>query len=344
MRSSTSTSTVVEVEPSYGTVPDVIGMDYDEAVAEYPNIIFEVQDQEYTEDYEAHIIYWQDLEAGTQQETDYRGKFILTISVSRGIKKVTIPDLTNYTYEEACEELENLGLTVEEKKVASTPEENITENHVIKTEPEAHTSDVQIGTVVTVYVSMGITFEETDVPDFVGMTVSESVQACEARGLRLATTSGNSSQPEGIIFEQDIEPGTTVVQGTEIHLTVSNGIAPEGDVLYQVQSLPSSMTGTYTLEFSTEDGTVLSSTDFVAETLTDGIVTATVHGQGIETVTVSISSQSTGETAVMGTYTFDFENESFTAIEESISSAIDDVISAEAQSEPVTTEVTESGE
>ncbi len=328
---------------SMETIPNVIGMDYDEAVAEYPYIVFDVQEQEYTEDYEINIIYRQSLEAGTMQKKNDNGKIELAIAVSRGIQKVTVPDLTNYTYEDAREALESLGLTVEEKKTESTSEENITENHIIKTIPEANT-EVQIGSVVTVYVSMGITLDETDVPDFVDMTLEEAEKECEARGLVLTTEEANSSEDEGIVIDQDLEAGSTVVKGAEIHLTISNGIVPEGDVLYQIQGLPSSMTGTYTLSFSTSDGTVLSSTNFVAETLTDGSVTATVRGTGTETITVSIYSQSTGKTAVMGTYTFDFENESFTAISESLSSAIDTVISKDAQPAQVTTAAAEGGE
>ena len=45
-------------------VPKVIGMNYDDAVLNYPNIEFEVAEQEYTDKYEENIIYKQNVEAG----------------------------------------------------------------------------------------------------------------------------------------------------------------------------------------------------------------------------------------------------------------------------------------
>ena len=145
-------------------VPNVLGMDYDEAVLNYPNIIFDVEEQEYTESYEANIIYKQSVDAGTFVKKNDDGKIELAIAVSRGIQKVQIPDLTNYTYEEAQEALDGLGIVIEQRKIESTSEENIEANHVIRTDPEAG-EEVAVGSTVTVYVSMGIAVDETDVPN-----------------------------------------------------------------------------------------------------------------------------------------------------------------------------------
>ena len=125
-------------------VPNVLGMDYDEAVLNYPNIIFDVEEQEYTESYEANIIYKQSVDAGTFVKKNDDGKIELAIAVSRGIQKVQIPDLTNYTYEEAQEALDGLGIVIEQRKIESTSEENIEANHVIRTDPEAGEKRLQL--------------------------------------------------------------------------------------------------------------------------------------------------------------------------------------------------------
>lgn len=319
-------------------VPNVIGMDYDEAVLNYPNIVFDVEEQEYTEKYEVNIIYKQSVDAGTFVKKNDDGKIELAIAVSRGIQKVQIPELTNYTYDEAQEALDALGVEIEQRKIESTSEENIEANHVIRTDPEAG-EEVPVGSTVTVYVSMGIAVDETDVPTFVGMTLEEAEKECEARNLKLEVTEEDSEEEKNVVIEQDPDPGSTVVVGSTIKITVSTGEEPEGEVSYGIVDLPSDMSGIYTLSFTdTSTGVLLTSYQFVAESLTNYSVTASVTGTGTKTVSVSITSQKSGKTAVIGTYIFDFENETFSATKENIAAALDEIAIA---TEPAETEAPE---
>lgn len=308
-------------------VPNVIGMDYDEAVVNYPNIVFDVEEQEYTDEYDTNVIYKQSIEAGTTVKLNDEGKIELAIAVSRGIQTVEIPDLTNYTYDEAEEALTALGLTAEQKKIESTADENIEAGYVIRTDPEA-SSEVQLGTTVTVYVSQGIAQDETDVPDFVGMTLEEAETECEERNLVLETVEEDSEEDEGVVIAQDVEAGEVVVTGTTITLTVSTGVEPEGTVTYGITNLPSSMSGLYTLDFSTDDG-VIQSYQFVAEALDDDdrSISVPVTGTGSKDITISITSSQTGLTAVLGEYTFNFAESTFSVISEDLSDALDYVIS-----------------
>lgn len=308
-------------------VPNVIGMDYDEAVVNYPNIVFDVEEQEYTDEYDTNVIYKQSIEAGTTVKLNDEGKIELAIAVSRGIQTVEIPDLTNYTYDEAEEALTALGLTAEQKKIESTADENIEAGYVIRTDPEA-SSEVQLGTTVTVYVSQGIAQDETDVPDFVGMTIEEAETECEERNLVLETVEEDSEEDEGVVIAQDVEAGEVVVTGTTITLTVSTGVEPEGTVTYGITNLPSTMSGLYTLDFSTDDG-VIQSYQFVAEALDDDdrSISVPVTGTGSKDITISITSSQTGLTAVLGEYTFNFAESTFSVISEDLSDALDYVIS-----------------
>lgn len=77
-------------------------------------------------------------------------------------KDVTIPDVAELTFEEAEEELSNLKLEVKKEE---QPHEEIRENHVIETSPEAD-SVVKEGREVTVYVSTGP--EKVVFGDYVG--------------------------------------------------------------------------------------------------------------------------------------------------------------------------------
>ncbi|MCD8220524.1 MAG: Stk1 family PASTA domain-containing Ser/Thr kinase [Ruminococcus sp.] len=317
-------------------VPNVIGMDYDEAVLNYPNVVFDVEEQEYTEKYEVNIIYKQSVDGGTFVKKNDDGKIELAIAVSYGIQKVQIPDLTNYIYEKAEETLEALGVEIEQKKIESTSEQNIEANHVIYTDPEANT-EVAVGSTVTIYVSMGIAVDETDVPTFVGMTLEEAEKECEARDLVMEVIEEDSEEEKDVVIAQDPEPGSTVIAGSTISLTASTGEEPEGEVAYGIIDLPSNMSGLYTLSFTEADtGVVLTSYQFVAESLTDGSVTATVTGTGKKSVSVSITSALSGKTGVIGTYTFDFANESFSTTSEDIISALNKIA---VETEPAETQV-----
>lgn len=304
-------------------VPYVVGVSYDDAVLNYPNVNFEIAEQEYTDQYDENIIYKQNIEAGEFVKKGDDGKITLAVAVSKGIQKVQIPDLTDYTSEEAEEALTNLGLSVEIKKGESTSEENIEANHVIRTDPKAK-EEVAVGSTVTIYVSMGIAVEETDVPDFVGMTLEEATKECERRNLKLETKEEPSTEEKGIVTGQDPEPGKIVVSGSTIKLTVSNGEEPEGEISYGLVNLPSNMSGMYTLSFTTE-GEVIATYQFVAESLDNNSLTAKVEGKGVKTVKVSVTNAQSGKTAVVGTYTFDFANKTFTPSSENIDGAFAEV-------------------
>jgi len=305
-------------------VPNVVGMDYDEAVLNYPNVEFQIEETDYTDQYDENVIYKQKYDAGEYIKKNDDGKIELPIAVSLGVQKVTIPDLTNYTYEQAEEALSSFGLEIEQKKIESTSEENIEAGHVIKTDPEAET-EVVVGDTIVVYVSQGIAVDETDVPNFVGMTLEEAQEECEARGLVIETVEEDSEEEKDVVIAQDVESGSVVISGTTITLTISSGVEPEGTVSYGILNLPDTMSGAYTLNFSTDEG-VIQSYQFVRESLDDGSVTVPITGTGSKTVSVSISSSQSGKTALIGTYTFDFTNETFSAISEDLDTALNSVI------------------
>ena len=303
-------------------VPKVIGMNYDDAVLNYPNIEFEVAEQEYTDKYEENIIYKQSIEAGQFVKKNKDGKIELAVAVSKGVQKVQIPDLTNYTAQEAEDALKALGLTAEQKKTQSTSEENIEADHVIRTDP-AMNEEVPVGSSVVIYVSQGIAVDETDVPKFVGMSQEDAQKEAESRKLKLEITEAPSTEEKGIVTEQDPEPGKVVASGSTIKLTVSNGEEPEGEVTYGLENLPvSEMSGMYTLSFTTDEDGVIASRQFVAESLTNASVSVKVQGKGSKVVKVSITGAQSGKTEVLGTYTFDFANKKFTASSENIAGAI----------------------
>ena len=100
--------------------------------------------------------------------------------------------------------------------------------------------------------------------------------------------------------------------------------------------LPSDITGKYTVDF-TMDGKVIQSYPFVAETA-GGMISIPVKGTGQKQVTVSVTGESTGMTARLGVYTFDFTTGSFTAISEDFESAFAAVTPQHTEAAPAATE------
>ena len=92
----------------------------------------------------------------------------------------------------------------------------------------------------------------------------------------------------------------------------------------------------YTLSF-TEDGEVVSTYQFIYENLSDSSISTTIEGKGAKEVKVSITSAQSGLTATLGTYTFDYSNNTFSVLSEDIAGALDSVtLAAAATTEPVT--------
>ena len=224
----------------------------------------------------------------------------------------------------------------------STSEENIEANHVIRTDPEIDT-EVPVGSSVTVYVSMGIAVEEADVPNLVGMSLEAATKECKHRNLKIETEEKASDKEKDQVIEQDPETGKIVAAGSTIKLTISNGEEPEGEVNYGLVNLPAGMSGMYTLSFTTDEEGVIASRQFVAESLTDASVSVKVSGKGKRTVKVSVTGAQSGKTAVVGTYTFDFANKTFTASSENVEGAFDEVMvktTLATTQEPAETQVT----
>ncbi len=299
------------------TIPDLVGMQYEDAVEIYEDsLVLNVEKESYSEEYAAGVIYDQSLAAGQEIEQDADGKVRVAIAVSLGTQKYTVPDVANMDESAAKAALEELGFTVRKVSEESTMEAGFEKGKAMRTEPEAGT-EVEAGKTIVLYVSAGIAVDEVKVPELVGKTMEEVEIDVAHLNLVLVPEEVESEEPEGTIVEQSIEPGEIVISGTEITVKVSSGVAPEGEVAFGLY-LPSFATGRYTIDFSVGNE-IVESQSFVAEN-TSGMLVSYIPGRGTERVVVTITG-STGLTATMGTYSFNFTSGTFTAISESIDPA-----------------------
>lgn len=319
------------------TIPDLVGMPYEDAVEIYEDsLVLNVEKEAYNDKYAEGVIYDQSIAAGQEIQQDADGKVRVAIAVSQGTQRHEVPDVVNVPESEAVAQLEDLGFTVRKVSEESTMEAGIEKGYAIRTEPKAGT-EAEAGQTIVLYVSAGIAVDEVKVPELVGKTMEEVEIECAHLNLILVPEEVESVEPEGMILEQSIEADEIVVSGTEIAVKVSNGVAPEGDVTFGLY-LPSIATGRYTLDFSI-DGEIVESYAFVTES-TDGLVAVTLTEKGTKQVVVSVTGTQSGLTARLGTYNFDFSSGGFTAVSENIDAGFEAVtIVSTTEAPPVQTEI-----
>ena len=300
-------------------VPNLIGTSYQDAIAEYQGTInFKIEKQDYSDQYEADIIYEQSPIG--KVDLDDNGTVTVVIAVSKGLNKVAIPDLRDKTSEEAQKELHDKGLTCRLLSEEST--EGIEKNHVIRTEPAADT-EIAVGGEVVIYVSAGVAVEEVEIPNFVGQQIEDAKIDCEEYKLKVETVEKDSEKEKGEILEQDLEAGSYVVEGSKITFTISSGKEPKGTITFGMD-VPGLASGKYTMDFTSSDGDIIKSYTFIAESA-NGYITIPIEGSGTKQVIVSVTSANSGATTKMGTYNFLFADGTFTVTSENIDAAFEAV-------------------
>ncbi|QAT43189.1 Stk1 family PASTA domain-containing Ser/Thr kinase [Aminipila luticellarii] len=139
------------------------------------------------------------------------------ISSSGG--EITVPDLSGKTVTEATEELEKLGLNLEEGDKVYDSEYD--EGQIVSQDPDAD-SKVKKGKVVTVSISKGA--KEGTVPNIVGKSYDDAVYLIKKYGYEVGdVTIGESDLPKDTVITQTPEAGDEVKPGRSIDFVVSAG-------------------------------------------------------------------------------------------------------------------------
>ena len=132
----------------------------------------------------------------------------VTLTVSLGKEKISIPRLSGYTYDDAKDLLESdqYGLQVEK----SEQDSSAPEDEVINSNPPEGT-EVDKGSTVTLLVSKG----EQSVPDVVGQSVSSATSELEDAGFDVKV----NGPDDGIVTDQDPSDGDTAKKGSKVKIT-----------------------------------------------------------------------------------------------------------------------------
>ena len=207
-------------------VPDVIGKTSNEA-----QLIFDreqlivVSQEEYSDQQPAGRVIRCEPGVGTSVNTSTT----ITMFVSKGTQKLTVPDLEGMSLEDATERLRQEGLEIGDVRQSSAPDKP--DNQVVQQDPVDGTQ-VDKGSKVDVWISKNPQSPTTTQPErlamdnYIGQKEQDVLIALEARGLIAGQiTRMESNEPVGTIIQQDPVEGTPVAEGDQVKLRISKGLS-----------------------------------------------------------------------------------------------------------------------
>jgi serine/threonine-protein kinase len=163
-------------------------------------------------DVQPGYVYQQDPEEGTKQP---RGS-IVTILVSSGKPKVTVPSLVGKSRDAAVAELTRLQLEPNVVQVSSSQQAN----QVTAQNPKPGVV-VVAGSSVRINVSSGP--KPVAVPSVIGQSYDSGAAQLQSAGFTVGRVDVDSDQPAGQVVDQSPPGNSTASKGSSVTLSVSKG-------------------------------------------------------------------------------------------------------------------------
>jgi serine/threonine-protein kinase len=186
------------------------------------------------------------------------------LTVSKGPKYVTVPDVRKKELASARVDLENAGFKVEITDIYS---DEVAKGSVVEQTPGADSQAVE-GSTVTLEVSMGREPKFVEVPDVKGKTLEETRNILTGVNLKLSETVNEAPSDDyipGTVMAQQPAPGDNLQEGEAVQVTLSTGPGPEAksatvsvelpddNITHQVQIVVIDVTGTREVYDETHD-------------------------------------------------------------------------------------------
>lgn len=262
------------------TAPELIGMDINEAIKKYSGFDIVVESSSFHEQYDKDIIYDQSVNSGMVVKEGATIK----VKISSGIQYFSLSDYRNFEENQVYKILTENEI---EFNTVTEYNDDIPEGYVIRTEPGADTQ-IDTGTVVVVYVSMGAENTYTQVPSVVGYTLEDARMILNSAGIRIGSverieTDGQSTE----VLSQSLPAGTTVSNGTTISLVIVKEKESAENSMELIIPLPN-VSSEVKMEANLGGETVISETLVPSEARFWNI---TIRGEGLGTVSIYYNGQ-----------------------------------------------------
>lgn len=203
-------------------VPDLIGMDFEEArkEAKLYGLFIKKQNEgvNHPEIPENHIIsqYPQSGER-IRQTRD------IMVTISKGPAVLKAPDLITLTIREARVILDNQNLSLGEIEYMYS--DNIEKGKIIAQSPEPET-EIDIDTLINITISNGPEPKMIEMPNIIGIKQEEAIKKLNISNLKVGEIDKKPTRRflAGQIAAQSYNPGTKIPENTKVDLTVSTGL------------------------------------------------------------------------------------------------------------------------
>ena len=206
--------------PNQVQIPDLVNDNIEDARKELDslNLKYEIT-EEYNSEKEAGIIISQDPKY--QDNYKINDTEVMKLVVSKGSEMTTVPKVVGETEEDATTMIKNAKLNIEVNEEKS---EKVEEGIIIRQEPSAN-EEVEAGSTVKVYVSIGRGIKQVEMVNVVGQDESTAKKALEDLGFKVKINYNETSTDNGKVIKQSIDEGKEVDEGTTVTLTVNKVIA-----------------------------------------------------------------------------------------------------------------------
>ena len=203
-------------QPKDVTLPNLVGLTFDEAKAkvEESKITVKIQEEKYDPEVPEGKIISQEPEY--QENYTVKEGSIINVIVSKGQELVKVTKLVGKTKDEARKELKDLGLEMELEEEYSDE----VESGIIIEQDKQEGEEILVGSKVKVKASLGI--EQVEVPDLTGLSEDEAKAKITEAKLKWIRTDKikDSSKGNGVVG-QNISAKSMVNKNSEITITIN---------------------------------------------------------------------------------------------------------------------------
>ncbi|MFI6352570.1 Stk1 family PASTA domain-containing Ser/Thr kinase [Streptomyces sp. NPDC050743] len=200
------------------TVPDVRGIQFDQAQSQLTDKGFKVEKKTQVSSQTPNVVIDQDPQGGTSKQ---KGT-VITLTVAKAEEKVTIPgDIVGMSCDDARAKLQQLGLAPSSTCTPTPTPNQDDDGKVLSTNPPVG-QQVSKNTPVTVNVGQFQGQQQTQVPQIQGQKLKDAKQLLQQAGLQVGNIQG-SQDDNAIVVQSDPPQGTTVNTGQAINLVTLGG-------------------------------------------------------------------------------------------------------------------------
>jgi beta-lactam-binding protein with PASTA domain/tRNA A-37 threonylcarbamoyl transferase component Bud32 len=203
---------LVSIGPPKTSVPDVVGMNYGDAVQALNDVNLKATKHEVFSQKPVGKVISQDPPAGEQVVEGTE----IVLDVSRGAKQVAVPNVVGMSEDNATTTLQQAGFEVSS---TSAPSDSTPEGIVSDQSPDGGTQATK-GSTVAITVSSGPS--TTTVPDEVGQDKQVAIDDLKANGFKVDVQNVACGDPnqDNIVQDQDPAGGSDAPTGSTVNIFV----------------------------------------------------------------------------------------------------------------------------